>query len=136
MGIVYLTLDHVLEYHDMALTVVPGREGLRSYESLASAVYQPRQTFGEDDLYPTIPEKAAAYGFFIAESQAFNEGNKRTGSIAMLAFLALNGYAFHQSNKEIEDMFVSVGDENSSVDQDEFFGWVCNHAKPKPVDTG
>src|SRR6266508_4388412 len=112
----------------MALAVAPGGEGLRSYESLASAVYQARQTFGEEDLYPTVAEKAAAYAFFIAENQAFADGNKRTAAIAMLAFLDLNGYEFYQTDEEIEEMLVSVGDENSTVDQGEFFGWVCNHA--------
>jgi death-on-curing protein len=116
----------------MALAAAGGGEGLRSYEALASAVYQAQQTFCGDDLYPTIPEKAAAYGFFIAESQSFVDGNKRTASIAMLAFLDINGYEFYQTDEEIEEMFVSVGDENSTVDKDEFTGWVCNHAKPKP----
>jgi death-on-curing protein len=133
LGVVYLTLDQVLRYHEKALAVAPGGEGLRSYERLAAAVSQAKQTFGEQDLYPTIPEKAAAYGFFIAENQAFVDGNKRTASIAMLAFLYLNGHEFYQTDAEIEEMLVAVGDENSTIDQGEFFGWVCNHAKPKPT---
>jgi death-on-curing protein len=114
----------------MALAAAGGGEGLRSYDSLASAVYQPRQTFGGDDLYPTIPEKAGAYGFGIAESQAFIDGNKRTAAIAMLAFLDLNGYDFYQTDEEIEQMFVDLGAD--VIGQGEFVGWVCNHAKPKP----
>jgi death-on-curing protein len=115
----------------MALAVGGGGEGLRSYDSLASAVYQPRQTFGGQDLYATVAEKAAAYGFGIAESQAFLDGNKRTATIAMLAFLDLNGYEFYQSDEEIEQMFVDLGAD--VIGQGEFIGWVCNHAKLTPT---
>ena len=135
MGVIYLTLDQVLKFHEKALTLAPSGEGLRSYESLSSAVAQPKVTFGEQDLRPTIQEKAAAYGFFIAESQAFVDGNKRTASIAMLAFLALNDHEFYQTDEEIEEMMVAVGDEQSDVGQEEFFAWVAQHAKPKPKGT-
>lgn len=117
----------------MALATAGGGEGLRSYDSLASAVYSPRHTFGGNDLYPTVPEKAAAYGFGIAEAQAFLEGNKRTAAISMLAFLDLNGHEFHQTNEEIEQMFVDLG--AGVIGQGEFMGWVCNHAQPKPAGT-
>lgn len=128
MSVVYLTLDQVIEFHSEALSIGGGGEGLRSYDSIASAVYQPQQTFGGLDLYPTIAEKAAAYGYFVAESQAFIDGNKRTAVICMLAFLDLNGYELRQSDQEIEQMFVDIG--SGVVDQGNFFGWVCNHARP------
>lgn len=131
-GLIYLTLDQVLEYHTMALSVAPGTEGVRSLDSLASAVYSPRQTFDGNDLYPTIPLKAAAYAFFIAESQSFLDGNKRTAVIAMLAFLDLNGYEFHQTDDEMEKMILGLGDENSKVDQQSFFDWVCQHTIERP----
>jgi len=135
-GLVYLTLDQVLSYHEMALAAAHGSGGLRSYAGLASAVAAPGQTFGGDDLYPTIPLKAAAYGFFIAESQAFVDGNKRTAAIAMLAFLSLNGYEFHQTDDEMEAMLLGLGNENSDVDQNAFFDWVCQHASECPKGHG
>jgi prophage maintenance system killer protein len=52
----------------------------------------------------------------------------------MLAFLALNGHEFYQNDEEIEEMLVAVGNEQSMVNQEEFFGWVCNHARPRPKD--
>lgn len=129
----YLTVDQVVEYHTEALQIGEvGLEGIRSPHDLASAVFSPQQSAFQQDAYPTIPEKAVAYGFFLAENQPFAEGNKRTASIAMLAFLKLNGYEFYLGDEEIEEMFVALGDENNeTIDQEEFFGWVCNHAKPK-----
>jgi death-on-curing protein len=35
---------------------------------------------------------AAAYAFHLAESQAYVDGNKRTGAAAALVFLELNGF--------------------------------------------
>lgn len=116
----------------MALAVAPGGKGLRSYDSLAASVGNPAATFGGQDLYPTIPHKAASYAFGIAENQPFVDGNKRTATITMLAFLDLNSYEFYQTDDEIERMFVDLGDEQSPVGQEEFSVWVCEHAKPKP----
>lgn len=130
-GLIYLTLDQVLSFHKMALAIAPGSEGLRSYAGIASAVAMPGQTFGEDDLYPTVPLKAAAYGYFIAESQAFVDGNKRVAAIAMLAFLDLNGYEFHQTDDQMEEMIRGVGD-SKIVSQDQFTDWVCEFAVECP----
>jgi death-on-curing protein len=59
---------------------------------IEAAVAMPRQSFGGEYLHRDIFEMAAAYGFHLAESQAFVDGNKRTGLAAAYAFLALNGY--------------------------------------------
>ncbi len=71
----YLTADHVLEIHRAALTVGPSRgEGIRSAHLFQSAVAQPQQTFGGQDLYEAIAQKAAAYGFSPADNQPFVDG--------------------------------------------------------------
>jgi death on curing protein len=45
-----------------------------------------------DELYhPTVTEAAAAYLFYFARNQSFDQGNKRTGVIACDIFLELNG---------------------------------------------
>ena len=89
----------------------------------------PQQSAHSEDAYRTVPEKAAAYGFFIAEGQAFIDGNKRTAALALEAFLAVNGYEFSQGDDEIAQMFEDLG--SRVIGQGEFFGWVCNHARPR-----
>ena len=97
---------------------------------LASAALQPYQTISGDDAYPSIPEKAAAHAFFVAESQSFIDGNKRTAALALTVFLDLNGYELYEADEtELADRLIELG--SRVIDQDEFFGWVCNHAKPK-----
>jgi death on curing protein len=62
---------------------------VRSEDALESAIAQPLNVYfyGNGDLY----EIAAAYAFHIAESQAYFDGNKRTGVQAAADFLEING---------------------------------------------
>lgn len=91
---------------------------------------QPYQTIFGEDAYPSIPEKAAAHAFFLAESQPFLDGNKRTAALALTVFLDMNGYELYEAEEtELADRLVELG--SGVIDQGEFFGWVSNHAKQK-----
>ena len=58
----YLTLAEVIELHSQILEQVAGSGGIRDMGALESAIAQPRMTFGGEQLYPTIIEKASALG--------------------------------------------------------------------------
>lgn len=131
MEILYLTIDQIVAFHQMALDAFGGLDGIRSHDQLAAAVLQPQQSAFGEDAYPTVAEKAAAYGFFIAEAQAFIDGNKRTAALAMESFLNLNGYDLIEEDDDIATMFEDLG--ARTIGQGEFFGWVCNHARPSKV---
>jgi death-on-curing family protein len=45
------------------------------------------QTFNNQDLYPTIEEKAAHLLYFIVKNHPFVDGNKRSGALAFIWFL-------------------------------------------------
>lgn len=87
----------------------------------------PQQSAFGEDAYPSIPEKAAAYGFFIAEAQAFIDGNKRTAAIAMEAFLILNGYELALTDDEIAEMFEGLA--SHQITQAEFVSRIVQHAQ-------
>lgn len=127
MDVVYLTVDDVIELHTIALEHGAGLDGIRSQQQLASAVGQPQQSAFGEDLYKTIPEKAAAYGYFIAEGQPFIEGNKRTALLSLETFLEANGYELVEDDDSIAQTFEDLG--RKVIDQSEFFGWVVNHAR-------
>jgi death-on-curing protein len=132
MLVLYLTLDQVIALHDAALAEFGGRSGIRSPQQLAAAVAQPQQSAFGEDAYATVQEKAAAYGYFIAEAQAFVDGNKRAAALAMETFLQINGFELLQDDDEIAPMFEDLG--AKIIGQGEFFGWVCNHARPRRSD--
>ena len=48
------------------------------------------QTFGGQDLYPSIEEKAAHLLYFVIKDHPFSDGNKRIGSLLFLVFLKEN----------------------------------------------
>jgi death-on-curing protein len=77
----YLTLVEVLDLHHQIIQQSQGAMGIRDLGSLRSAIAQPHMTFGGQDLYPTIVDKASALGFSIVMNHPFLDGNKRTGLV-------------------------------------------------------
>lgn len=88
----FLTLAEVEAIHTKMLSDHGGQDGLRNQAGLEAAIGMPRQTFGGEFLHEFPFEMAAAYVFHLAESQAYVDGNKRTGAAAALVFLELNGF--------------------------------------------
>jgi len=69
-------------------------------ESFHSSINQIRQSFGGEDLYPTLEEKAANLLYFIVKNHSFIDGNKRIGAACFLYFLERNGILI-KANKSI-----------------------------------
>ena len=83
----YLSLNEVLELYRRIIQQSGGLLGIRDLGGLESAVAQPRMTFGNQELYSTVIEKAAALAFSLIQNHPFVDGNKRTGHAAMETFL-------------------------------------------------
>ena len=61
---------------------------------LESALAMPQASFGGTFLHADHYEMAAAYLFHIVCNHPFVDGNKRTGMVAAVTFLDMNGYWF------------------------------------------
>ena len=116
-GIIYLDNDIIIEIHKLQLEEHGGLAGIRDPGGLESAIAQPKASFGEDDLHPTIFDKAAAYAFYIAEAQAFVDGNKRTALTAALTFLAINGYEFTEDQSVFYEAMISVAEKKVNKEE-------------------
>lgn len=81
----FLTREIVEAIHEDQIETRGGLHGLRDEHALESAIAAARNVYhyGGGDPY----EIAAAYAYHIAESQAYLDGNKRTGAQAALVFL-------------------------------------------------
>lgn len=86
-----LSKPQILLLHDQLLEATGGSSGLRDEGMLDSALNAPFQTFGGEDVYPSIQQKAARLCFGLVKNHSFVDGNKRIGAHAMLVFLVLNG---------------------------------------------
>ena len=58
---------------------------------LAGLIGAVQQSFGGQDLYPSVEEKAAHLLYFVIKDHPFSDGNKRIGSFLFLLFLQANG---------------------------------------------
>lgn len=59
----------------------------RSKDSIAGIIGNVMQSFGGEELYPSIEEKAAHLLYFIIKNHPFVDGNKRSGAYAFIWFL-------------------------------------------------
>lgn len=64
-----------------------GREREHALQSILGNL---DQTFGGQDLYPSVEEKAAHLLYFVIKDHPFSDGNKRIGSFLFLLFLREN----------------------------------------------
>ena len=96
-----------------------------SLPALESALAQLRMTFGGEDLYPTLVEKAAALGYSLIANHPFVDGNKRTGHAAMEVFLMMNGWEIQASVDEQERVILQVA--AGEMKREGFTEWLRGH---------
>ena len=125
----YLTLGEVVALHRRLIATTGGASGIRDLGGLESALAQPRASFGGDDLYRGVIEKAAALGFSLVMGHPFVDGNKRTGHAAMETFLVLNGYELSAPVDEQERVMLELA--AGGLSRDEFLDWVRTRATPR-----
>jgi len=121
----YLSLSEVIELHRRIMDQSGGASGLRDLGGLESAIAQPRMTFGGQDLYPTLIEKAGALCFSLVQNHPFVDGNKRLGHAAMEVFLILNGHEIQASVDEQENLILGVA--ASQITRDNLIAWLTKH---------
>jgi death-on-curing protein len=125
----YLSLDRVLEIQRRMIDEIGGSHGIRDLNAVDSAVAQPQQTMFGDDLYPTLPEKAAALGYSLIANHGFVDGNKRVGYSAMDAFLRANGYQISGTMQEKEAVVLAVA--SGEMPREELTEWIRAHTVPR-----
>lgn len=73
-------------------------------DSFKSSIGQIYQTFGGQDLYPSVEEKAAMLLYLVTKNHSFSDGNKRIAATLFLWFMAGNGILFNpDGSKRIAD---------------------------------
>ena len=66
-------------------------------DSFESSINQIYQTFGGNDCYPTLEEKAAMLLYLITKNHSFSDGNKRIAASCFLYFLEKNGILYRNN---------------------------------------
>ncbi len=96
-----LTKRQILLLHSALIQQSGGADGIRDEGLLDSAVNTPFQTFADQELYPSLLEKAVRLGFGLICNHPFIDGNKRIGTHAMMVFLDINQMTLSYENDDL-----------------------------------
>ena len=69
-------------------------------DSFKSSIGQIYQTFGGEELYPSVEEKAAMLLYLVTKNHSFNDGNKRIAATLFLWFLNNNGILYRKDGSK------------------------------------
>ncbi len=111
-----ISTQEIEKLHRTVINEFGGSHGIRDHAALESAVARPFQTFDNNELYPSILEKAASLIESILINHPFVDGNKRTGYILMRLFLIDNNYDITASQDKKYDFVIGIAAGNIKYD--------------------
>ena len=120
-----LSKRQILMLHSMMFAQSVGADGLRDEGLLESAINTPLQTFGGQELYPTVLEKAARLGYGLIHNHPFLDGNKRIGTHAMLVFLDINNITLSYEDDDLIAAILRVA--SGEMDDSQLLEWLKTH---------
>ena len=110
-----LTVSDIMLLHEKIIDKTGGIRGIRDIRDiglLEMAVSSPFASFGGEDLYKTLEEKAKQLCNSLIRNHPFLDGNKRIGALAMSVFLDLNGKKLNITNEEIVSLGLEIAKGN------------------------
>jgi death-on-curing protein len=104
-----------------------GLRGVRDEHALESALDRPRNKWAYEPECD-LAALAAAYGFSLARSHAYSDGNKRVAYMVMYTFLGVNGLDILAPEPEVVRLVVDLA--SGECDESELAEWLRSHTKP------
>ena len=86
----FLTVEEVIKIHDILIKKYGGKEGIRDYGLLESAILQPQVKFSKNYMHEDLFSMAAAYMYHLIKNHPFFDGNKRIGVFCSIIFMEVN----------------------------------------------
>lgn len=122
---IILSKEQIIKLHTQLIAETGGSEGIRDEKLLESAIAAPFQSFGDEEAFPSLQQKAARLGYGLIKNHAFVDGNKRIGTHVMLVFLALNKIELEYTQQELSDIILKVAVDEYSFEN--LLKWVLEH---------
>lgn len=122
---IILSKKHIISLHSSVVKQSGGLNGVRDDKLLDSALHTPFQTFAGEELYPTVPKKAACLCFGLVNNHAFHDGNKRIGILVMMAFMELNGMEIICTDEELIELGLGIA--SGKIKQEQILNWIIIH---------
>ena len=120
-----LSERQVLCLHSTLVKEFGGIDGVRDKGALASAVKSPFQTFGGEELFPNLFDKAARLAFGILQGHPFLDGNKRTAVHAMSVFLLANEIELSYDDDALVTLIYDIA--SGKAGERDLLEWILSH---------
>lgn len=105
-----------------------GLPGVRDENVLESALARRRQKWHHAKGLD-LPALAAAYAFGLVRNHPYRDGNKRTGFLAMVTFLGVNGCDFRAAEAEVVSEILALAD--GRVSEEALADWIRQHSSKR-----
>ena len=113
----YLSEGQVLHLHRAVIAATGGAGGVRDRGLLRSALARPAASFSGQDLYVSIPAKAAALMQSLVSNHAFVDGNRRVAIAAVELFLLANGYRLPTDDRALEELTLAAASRHIDIEE-------------------
>jgi len=124
----WLDPDAVRALHRRHLAEHGGADGVRDEGLLDSALMRPQQRWHYAPE-SSVGQLASAYAYGLARNHPFVDGNKRTAVVAMLLFLALNGYRLSATEDERYEVILGIA--SSELEEEDLSEWIEGRLRPR-----
>lgn len=123
----YLGYRQTLWIYRRVIEETGGSPGIRDEGLLQSALARPQATFGGQDLYPTLFEKAAALVESVVRNHPFVDGNKRMAWECLDITLEMNGFRVTASADQSFDLMMRIIERKVTVQ--DIAEWLAKHTR-------
>lgn len=131
--IIFLTVEDALFLHKKVMDRFNGKNYLiRDKAFLESAVFQAQAFAFGHYLHKNLYEMAAAYCYHIIKNHPFVDGNKRTGLLVALIFLAENGLEIEATSDELYTLALVIA--SSKIDKEKIAEFFKSHSSSMHFD--
>jgi death-on-curing protein len=119
-----LSLPVLWTIHELLIQTFGGLRGVteHGFGKLEAALAAPDLSMFGDDLYPTLPDKAAALFYGIVRAHGFTDGNKRVALVALLMYLHEHGVQLHATDDELYDLTMTAA---TTAKREEIATWIA-----------
>lgn len=125
-----ISIKEAEQIHSILIEKFGGTKGVRDAGLLSSALNRPFSTFDNQDLYPTIIEKAAALVESLVVNHPFIDGNKRIGYVLLRLTLLKGGFDLNAEQDEKYGFIISIS--TGSMNFEQIKSWIEAHSKKAP----
>lgn len=127
----YLTAYDLLVIHQALIERFGGMPGVTEagFLRLETAAAAPRQSAFGEDIYPGLPEKAAALAHAIMRNHPFSDGNKRVAVAALDIMVTQNGATLTADNDALYAVAMTAANQ---MTREALIAWVRAHTQEAP----